>query len=146
MSVASYISKGSFFFVSISNVPSRMCAKKIHCGLRVVFVCLHITLSHYHHYTNLSESIEHIKCFQVYSVECVFKIKSTVAIIFYAIYRAVCVQFKNFSLKIVKIFVLRLFIIIKSQMWIMGHSLGLGHDQLYVLYVLLCYYGVKWHF
>ena len=39
----------------------------------VVFVCLHITLPHYHHYAAVSESIEVLKCYQVHSVECVSK-------------------------------------------------------------------------
>ena len=34
----------------------------IHYGLQVVFVCLRITPSHYHHYANSSEGIQLIKC------------------------------------------------------------------------------------
>ena len=34
----------------------------IHFDLQIVFVCLHITPSHYHHCANLSEDIELIKC------------------------------------------------------------------------------------
>ena len=35
---------------------------RIHCGLWVVFVCLQTTPSHYHHYADLSEGIELLKC------------------------------------------------------------------------------------
>ena len=32
---------------------------RIHFGLQIVFICLYITPSHYHHWANLSEDIEH---------------------------------------------------------------------------------------
>ena len=31
-------------------------------GVQIIFVCLYITPSHYHHYTDLSDDIELIKC------------------------------------------------------------------------------------
>ena len=41
-----------------------MCANdRAHCGLMVVFACLHITLPHYHHFTVISKGIELLKCF-----------------------------------------------------------------------------------
>ena len=49
---------------------------------------------HYRHYKELSDSIKHA-C-QVYSVECVSKIKSILWVFFYAIYGAVC-KFTHFS-------------------------------------------------
>ena len=52
-------------------------------SLKVAIVCVHITLSHYHHYKDLSEAIEHIKCMS--------NIKSILAIIFYAVYSGLCV-------------------------------------------------------
>ena len=64
----------------------------------VVFVCLHITLPHYHHYADLSESIELLKCLSgTFCIECVSKIKSNISIIFHAIYGAVRIRFTNFS-------------------------------------------------
>ena len=47
---------------------------RIHYGLEVVFVCLQITPSHYHHYADSSEGIELIKCLSgicLYAAECV---------------------------------------------------------------------------
>ena len=38
-----------------ANIPIRL-------GLQIVFVCLYITPSHYHHCANLSEDIELMKC------------------------------------------------------------------------------------
>ena len=64
----------------------------------IVFVCLHITLPHNHHYADLSESIELLKCVSGTScLQCVSKIKSILSIIFNAIYGAVCIQLTHFS-------------------------------------------------
>ena len=52
----------------------------------VIFICLHITLPHYHRYADLSESIELLKCLSgTFCLECVSKIKSILSIIFHAI-------------------------------------------------------------
>lgn len=65
-----------------------MCANEnVHFGLKIVFVCLHITLPHYHHYAEISEDIELLNACQVHSVECVSKIKSIISIIFHHIGR-----------------------------------------------------------
>ena len=48
---------------------------RIRFGLQIVFARLYITPSHYHHYANLSEDIELIKCLSDIFVECVNKIK-----------------------------------------------------------------------
>ena len=73
-----------------------MCANdRVHYGPTAVFVCLYITLAHYHHYAELSEGIGFLKyLFQLYSVECVSKIKSILSIIFH---EAVCIRFIHFS-------------------------------------------------
>ena len=62
----------------------------------VAFVCLHFALPH-HHYADVCEGIELEYICQVHSVECVSKIKSFLSVIFYAIYRAVCIQLLHFS-------------------------------------------------
>ena len=54
------------------------------------FAC--ITPSHYHHWANLSEDIELIKCLSDIFVECVSKIKHIFSVIHYTIYGAVCFQ------------------------------------------------------
>ena len=42
---------------------------RVHYGLMVVLVCLYITLLHYHHYADVSGSIEFLKClFSIFSV------------------------------------------------------------------------------
>ena len=56
------------------------------------------TLPHYHHYANLSEGIELLKCLtDVSCLECVSKIRSVLSIIPHAIYVAVCIQRTHFS-------------------------------------------------
>ena len=44
-----------FFFISITTLQSMMCENDcVYHGLKVVFVCLHITLYHYHYYGDLT--------------------------------------------------------------------------------------------
>ena len=70
---------------------------RIRFGLQIVFVCLYITPSHYHHCANLSEDIELIKCLSdIYFVECVSKIKHIFSVIHYTIYGTVCFQLTHF--------------------------------------------------
>ena len=53
----------SGFDVQFIDVKSTVFANdRIHHVPQVVFVCLQITPSHYHHYADLSEGIELIKC------------------------------------------------------------------------------------
>ena len=90
-----------------------------------VFVCT----SHYHHCVNLSEGIELIKCLSTYILSSVwvrFSIFSPLSIIQY-------VGLYVFSLPISlvmieRIYILCLVIIIKSEVWITTHCLGLGHE------------------
>ena len=50
----------SFIYILCSLM---MCVNnQVHYGLMVVFVCLHITLPYYHHYADVSEGIELLKC------------------------------------------------------------------------------------
>ena len=84
-------------FVFIINVQFMMSANIwIHFGLQIVFVCLYITPSHYHHCANLSEDIELINARQIYFVECVSKIEHILSVTHHTIYGAVCFQFTHF--------------------------------------------------
>ena len=50
-------------FVFITIVQFMMSSNsRIRFGLQIVFVCLYITPSHYHHRVNISEDTELIKC------------------------------------------------------------------------------------
>ena len=61
---------------------------RIRFVLKIVFVCLSITPSHYHHCANLSEGIELDAC-QIYFVECVSKIRHILSVIHHTIRGAV---------------------------------------------------------
>ena len=63
--------KPGFFFIIVQFMVSAN--SRIRFGLQIMFVCLYITASHYHHCANLSEDIENAS--QIYFVECVSKIK-----------------------------------------------------------------------
>ena len=63
-----------------------------------IFVCLHITLIHYHHYADLSEGIELLKYVScTFCFKCVSEIKSIISTVFHAIYGAVHIQLTHFS-------------------------------------------------
>ena len=90
-----------------------MCTNnRVHCGLMVVYGHLHITLLHYHHYADLPEGIELLKCSSdIFCLECVSEIRSILSIIF-----MLCVFSLPISLMmIVRIPVFDLIIIIKSD-------------------------------
>ena len=60
----SYISRESWCCVSSSQCSLVICANnRVHYGQMVVFVSLQITLPHYYHYADVSESIELLKMF-----------------------------------------------------------------------------------
>ena len=93
------------FFVSIT-VQCMMCENDpVRYELKVLFVCFHITLSHYYHYAlNLQNAC------QLYSTECVSKIQSMLSIILMQIW-AECNPFLGLSISLslfVRIFVLHL--------------------------------------
>ena len=129
---------------------------RVYYSLWVVLFCLHITLSHYHYYINIFEGIELLKCLpDIYwmkdhwAVECVFKIKSNISMIFYSIYICVCV-YSVFPILLwwsrECVFHLIFIIVIKWEVWIINHCLGLGHETMVhgvclttFLYVLLIY-------
>ena len=111
------VSRESWTFCHLLLCSRMMCANnKVHYDSMVVFVCLHITLPHYHRYTDLSESIELLKCLSRTScLSCVSKIKSIFSIIFHAIYGAVRIQLPISPMMVVRICVLYRIAIIKSE-------------------------------
>ena len=68
---------------------------------------------------------------QIFSVECVSKIKSFLLVMFYAFYGVVCFQLTHSSFNdCEKINVLHLIIIIKLEIWVNNYCLGLGHETM----------------
>ena len=117
-------------FVFIIIVQFMMSAdSRMHFGLKISFVYLCITPSHYHHCANLSEDIELINC--LLDIFCgVCKIKHIPSVIHCTICGAVCFQFIHFPLMIERIYILCLIIIIKLEVWTITHCLGLGHETM----------------
>ena len=97
LSLIAYKCRENWDFVIIIIVQFMMSANSRICfGLQIVFVCLYNTPSHYHHFANLSEDIEHIRCLPDLFVECVSTIKHIFSVIHYTIHGAVCFQFIHF--------------------------------------------------
>ena len=133
----SYISRESCV-VSLSLSSLMMYANdRVHRvnGPMVVFFSLYITLSHHHHYADVSESIELLKCLSGTFIECMFKVKSSLSI--------------NFLVMIVRIRVLYLIIIIiiiKSEVWTICHCLGLGRETMeYAVCLFYVLIMTSWH-
>ena len=102
LSLIAYTFRENRDFVFIIIVQFMMSANiRIRFGLQIVFVCLYITLSHYHHCANLSEDIELIKCLS--SVWVRLSILSQLYI--YIIYMGLCV----FSLPIFLVMIERIY-------------------------------------
>ena len=63
LSLIAYSFRENRDFVFIIIVQFMMSANsRLRFGFRLVFICLYITPSHYHHCANISEAIELIKC------------------------------------------------------------------------------------
>ena len=108
---------------------------RIRFSLQIVLVCLYSTPSLYHQCAKLSEDIELIKCLSDIFVECVSKIKHILSVIHYTIHYIicgdVCFQFTHSPCDDWEnIYILRLIIIIKSEVWTITHCLGLGHETM----------------
>ena len=96
-SVTAYTFQENWDFVFIIIVQFMMSANSwIRFGLQIVFVCLYITPSQYHHCANLSKDIELIKCLSYILLSSVSKIRHILSVIHYTIYGAVCFQFTRF--------------------------------------------------
>ena len=111
-----------------------ICANdRVYYGPMVVFVCLHTTLPHYHHYADVSEGIERLKCWSSTTCQvcvCVFKIKSILAIIFHAIHGLHAFSLPISLMMIVRICVPYLIITIKSEVWSICNCLWCGHETM----------------
>ena len=72
LSLIAYTFQENWEFVFIINVQFMMTWKSWICSvLQIVFVCLYITASHYHHCANFSEDNELIKCLSdIFCREC----------------------------------------------------------------------------
>ena len=137
-----YTFRENWHFVLIIIVQFMMSANsRIRYGLQIVFVCLYITPSHYHHCANLSVDIELMKLLPDIFCKILSKIEHTLLVIHYSTYGAVCFQFTRCPCDGWENILLCLIIIIKSEVWTIIHCLG--SLQWYALYVSLYSYIVK---
>ena len=125
---------------------------RVHYGPMVVFVCLHITLLHYHHYADISVGIELIKCLSdAFCRVWVCKIESILSIIFQAIYGAVCIRLTHFSYDDWKNTCTLSYVIIKSEILPICHMVTSWNNgnhcmsfYLLMVQIMACYlYGAN---
>ena len=139
-----YIPGKLCFFLCYCSVL--WCAyNRVHCRLMVVFVYLNITLPHYHHYVDISDSTGLLKnAYKLHSVECVSEIKSNISIILHEIYGAGAFSSNVSLVMIVQIRVLYL-IFINSEVRTYCHCLGLAHEtNVCVVCPSLFFYLLQW--
>ena len=114
-------------FVFIVIVQFMMSANsRVRFGLQIVFVCLCITPSHYHHCANYSEDFELIKCLSDIFCECVrLSVFSQLSNIQYV---GLCVfSSPTFMVMIEKIYMLFSY---HHQIASITHCLGIGHETI----------------
>ena len=119
-------------FVFISIVQFMMSANsRIRFDLQIVFVCLYITPSHYHHCANFIWRHWTYKMTVRYNLSSVWvrlNIFSQLSIIQYV---RLCVFSLPISFVMIeRIHILCLIIIIKSEVWIITYCLGLGYETM----------------
>ena len=118
-----------------------MCAINwVHIEPMVIFICLHITLPHFHLYADLPESIEFLKCLSgTFSSVCLRL--SKFAQLFFTQYMGLCVFSSPISLMmIVRICVSYLITIIKLEVWPICHCLGLDNETMVCIVCVLVFF------
>ena len=111
----------------------------IHYGPMVIFICLHFTVHHYHHFADVIEGIE-LEIFVRYILlrVCPAKIKSFLSIIFHEMYGTVFIHLTPVSYDDCENMCVPYFItIIKSEVWPICHFCGLGYETILVCAVCL---------
>ena len=97
MLLVPYISMESWVLLLLLLCSLMMCANnRIHYGLMVVFICLHVTLAHYLHYAGISEGTELLKRFSGTfwsSVSIINKLSQ----LYFMQYMELCTQLIHFS-------------------------------------------------
>ena len=115
----------------------------IRFGLLIVFVCLYITPSQYHHCANLSEDIELLKCLS--DIICrVCKIKHIFSVMNSTIYGAVCFQFNHFPCDDWENIYFVLLSSSNRKYGLLSICLGLGHETM-VCALCLSIFLWAWH-
>ena len=104
---------------------------RIRFGLQIVFICLHITPSHYHHCANFIWRHWTYKMPVRYNLSSVWVRLSIFSQLSNLQYVGLCVFSLPISFVMIeRIYILCLIIIIKSEVWTITHCLGLGHETM----------------
>ena len=112
-----------FVFISIVQFM-KSANSRIHFVLPIVFVCLYITPSHYHHCANFIWRHWTYEMPVSYNLSSVWVRLSIFSVIHYTICAAVCFQFTHSLRDDWDNIILCLIIIIKSEVWTITHCLG----------------------
>ena len=116
-----------FVFISIVLMSVN---RRIRFGLQIVFACLYITPSHYHHCANFIWRHWNYKIPVRCNLSSVWVILSILSVIHYTICGLCVFSLPIPFLMIERIYILCLIIIIKSEVWTITHCLGLGHETM----------------
>ena len=102
---------------------------RIRFGLQIVFVCLCITPSHYHHCANFIWRHWTYKMPVRYNLSSVWVRLSIFSQLFIIQYVGLCVFSLPISFVMIeRIYIICLIIIIKLEVWTITHCIGLGHE------------------
>ena len=128
--VYTFRENGEFVFISI--VLFMMSANNgIRFGLQIVFICLYITPSHYHHCANFIWRHWIYKMPVRYNLSSVWVRLSNFSHLSIIRYVGLCVFTLPISFVMIeRIYILYLIIVIKSEVWTITHRLGLGHETM----------------
>ena len=131
-------------YVFINIVQFMMSANsQIRFGLQIVFVCLYITPSHYHHCANFIWRHWTYKMPVRYNLSSVWVRLSIFSQLFIIQYVGLCVFSLPISVVMIEIiYILCLIIIIKSEVWTITHCLGFGHET---MVCAVCLSIFLWH-
>ena len=144
LSLIAYTYRENWDFVFINIVQFMMSSNsRMRFGLQILFVCLIITTSHYHHCVNLSENIELIKCLS--DIFCRVCEWDEVYSLSYPLYNTWGCVFSAYPSPLwwLREYILCLIIIIKSEVWTITHCLGLAHETM-VCAVCLSIFLYRW--
>ena len=104
---------------------------RIRFGYQIVFVCLYITPSHYHHCANFIWRHWTYKMPVRYNLSSVWVRLNIFSQLSNLQYVGLCVFSLPISFVMIeRIYILCLIIIIKSEVWTIIHCLGLGHETM----------------